>query len=142
MTSRSPLAHVLLHRRQQKSSIYRRGGNAYNYMVPTARAKPHARLQVPAVIHADGSARLQIVREDTDAVAFAYLKVLGRQLGVEVVVQRRGTDRSKPGTGARYAAPRKRHGRRFHFFRRWARRGGLGQGTKERRRRTDPKMGC
>ena len=60
--------------------------NAYNYMVITARAKPHARLQVPAVIHADGTARLQIVREDTDAVAFAYLKALGRRIGVEVAV--------------------------------------------------------
>ena len=60
--------------------------NAYNYMVLTARAKPHARLQVPAVIHADGTARLQIVREDTDAVTFAYLKALGRRTGVEVAV--------------------------------------------------------
>jgi carbamoyltransferase len=60
--------------------------NAYNYMVLTARAKPHARLQVPAVIHADGTARLQIVREETDAVTFAYLKALGRRTGVEVAV--------------------------------------------------------
>ena len=52
--------------------------NAYNYMVLTARAKPHARLQVPAVIHADGTARIQIVREDTDAVTFAYLKTTHR----------------------------------------------------------------
>jgi carbamoyltransferase len=60
--------------------------NAYNYMVLTARAKPHARLKVPAVIHADGTARLQIVREETDAVTFAYLKALGRRTGVEVAV--------------------------------------------------------
>ena len=60
--------------------------NAYNYMVLTARAKPHARLQVPAVIYADGTARLQIVREETDAVTFAYLKALGRRMGVEVAV--------------------------------------------------------
>jgi carbamoyltransferase len=52
----------------------------------TARAKPHARLKVPAVIHADGTARLQIVREETDAVTFAYLKALGRRTGVEVAV--------------------------------------------------------
>ena len=60
--------------------------NAYNYMVLTARAKPQARLQIPAVIHADGTARLQIVREDTDAVSFTYLKALGRRNGVEVAV--------------------------------------------------------
>src|SRR5208337_2819816 len=34
--------------------------NAYNYMVITVRAKPHAWRQVPAVIHVDGTARLQI----------------------------------------------------------------------------------
>jgi carbamoyltransferase len=60
--------------------------NAYNYMVLTARAKPHARAQIPAVIHVDGTARLQIVREHTDAVTHAYLKALGRRIGVEVAV--------------------------------------------------------
>lgn len=60
--------------------------NAYNYMVLTARAKPQARAQVPAVIHVDGTARVQIVREHTDAVTHAYLKALGRRIGVEVAV--------------------------------------------------------
>jgi hypothetical protein len=36
--------------------------------------------------HADGTARLQIVREDTDAITYAYLKSLGRRTGVEVAV--------------------------------------------------------
>ena len=40
--------------------------NAYNYMVLTARAKPEAHARIPAVIHADGTGRLQIVREHTD----------------------------------------------------------------------------
>jgi carbamoyltransferase len=60
--------------------------NAYNYMVMTVRAKPHAYLQIPAVIHVDSTARLQIVREHTDALTYAYLKALGRRLGVEVAV--------------------------------------------------------
>jgi carbamoyltransferase len=60
--------------------------NAYNYMVLNVRAKPHARLQIPAVIHVDGTARLQIVREHTDAVAYAYLKALGKRIGVEIAV--------------------------------------------------------
>ena len=55
-------------------------------MVLTVRAKSRARVQVPAVIHADGTARLQIVREHTDAVTYAYLKALGRRIGVEVAV--------------------------------------------------------
>jgi len=60
--------------------------NAYNYMIMTVRAKPQARLRIPAVIHADGTARLQIVREHTDAVTFAYLQALGNRIGVEIAV--------------------------------------------------------
>ncbi len=60
--------------------------NVYNYMVLIAQAKPQAYEKVPAVIHADGSARIQIVRENTDALTHAYLKALGRRNGVEVAV--------------------------------------------------------
>jgi carbamoyltransferase len=60
--------------------------NAYNYMVLTAQAKPHAREKIPAVIHADGTGRIQIVREADDPLTYAYLKALGRHIGVEVSV--------------------------------------------------------
>lgn len=60
--------------------------NAYNYMVLTAPAKAEARARIPAVIHADGSGRLQIVRERVDPLTYAYLKALGRRIGVEVAV--------------------------------------------------------
>ena len=60
--------------------------NAYNYMVLTARSKPHASDKIPAVIHADGTGRIQIVREDDDPLTYAYLKALGRRIGVEMSV--------------------------------------------------------
>src|SRR5262249_22193927 len=60
--------------------------NAYNYMVLTARAKPDARDRIPAVIHADGTGRIQIVREGDDPLPYAYLKALGRHIGVEMSV--------------------------------------------------------
>jgi carbamoyltransferase len=60
--------------------------NAYNYMVLTARAKPHARDKIPAVIHADGTGRIQIVRADDDPLTYAYLKAMGRHVGVEISV--------------------------------------------------------
>jgi carbamoyltransferase len=60
--------------------------NAYNYMVLTARAKPEAFACIPAVIHADGTGRLQIVRAHTDPLTYAYLKALGRRIGVEAAV--------------------------------------------------------
>jgi carbamoyltransferase len=60
--------------------------NAYNYMVLTARSKPQARDKIPAVIHADGTGRIQIVRSEDDPLTYAYLKALGRRIGVEMSV--------------------------------------------------------
>jgi carbamoyltransferase len=62
------------------------GYNAYNYMVLTAQSKPHARTDIPAVIHADGTGRIQIVRAEDDPLTHAYLKALGRHIGVELSV--------------------------------------------------------
>jgi len=60
--------------------------NAYNYMVLTAHSKPGAREKIPAVIHADGTGRIQIVREADDPLVYAYLKAMGRRVGVEMSV--------------------------------------------------------
>jgi carbamoyltransferase len=60
--------------------------NAYNYMVLTAQSKPHAHASIPAVIHADGTGRIQIVRAEDDPLTYAYLKALGRHIGVELSV--------------------------------------------------------
>jgi carbamoyltransferase len=60
--------------------------NAYNYMVLTAHSKPHAREKIPAVIHGDGTGRIQIVRAEDDPLTYAYLKALGRHIGVELSV--------------------------------------------------------
>jgi carbamoyltransferase len=60
--------------------------NAYNYMVLTAHSKPQAREKIPAVIHADGTGRIQIVRAADDPLTYAYLKALGRHIGVEISV--------------------------------------------------------
>ncbi len=60
--------------------------NAYHYMVLTAHSKPHARAKIPAVIYADGTGRIQIVRAEDDPLTHAYLKALGRRIGVEISV--------------------------------------------------------
>jgi len=60
--------------------------NAYNYMVLTAQSKPGARDKIPAVIHADGTGRIQIVNPKDDPLTYAYLKALGRHIGVEISV--------------------------------------------------------
>ena len=60
--------------------------NAYNYMVLTVAALPEAYEKIPAVIHHDGTARLQIVRPEIDPLIHAYLKAMGRHVGAEVSV--------------------------------------------------------
>ncbi len=72
--------------------------NAYNYMVLTARARPGAAELMPAVVHEDGTARLQIVRAESDTLIHAYLKAVGTSArsrgGGQHFVQRRRAHRS------------------------------------------------
>jgi carbamoyltransferase len=60
--------------------------NAYNYMILTARARSEAFAAIPAVIHFDGTGRLQIVRPDSDPFCHAFLVSMGRRTGAEVSV--------------------------------------------------------
>ena len=60
--------------------------NAYNYMVLTVRPRPETICDLPAVIHRDGTSRIQIVREDTDPFTHAYLRAMGRRCGIEASV--------------------------------------------------------
>jgi carbamoyltransferase len=60
--------------------------NAYNYMVFTARARAQAHETIPAVIHHDGTGRLQIVRPEVDPFCHEFLLAMGRRVGVEASV--------------------------------------------------------
>jgi carbamoyltransferase len=60
--------------------------NAYNYMVFTAHARPEAHEAIPAVIHHDGTGRIQIVRPDIDPFCHEFLLAMGRRVGVEASV--------------------------------------------------------
>ncbi len=60
--------------------------NALNYMVFAVGAKPASRNVIPAVVHEDGTLRAQVVREKTDPFTYAYLKALGKRIGVEMSV--------------------------------------------------------
>jgi carbamoyltransferase len=60
--------------------------NAYSYMVLTARARPEAREAIPAVIHHDGTGRLQIVRPEVNPFCHELLLAMGRRTGVEASV--------------------------------------------------------
>jgi carbamoyltransferase len=60
--------------------------NAYNYMVLTAHARPEAHERIPAVIHHDGTGRLQIVRADIDPFCHEFLLAMRRRIDVEASV--------------------------------------------------------
>ncbi|MFT6046477.1 MAG: carbamoyltransferase [Arenicella sp.] len=60
--------------------------SCYDYMVLTTKAKLDAEHRVPAVIHHDGTARIQIVRAETNPLIHQYLKELKSTIGVEVSV--------------------------------------------------------
>jgi len=60
--------------------------NAYRYMVLTAMARPLAYEKIPAVVHRDGTCRIQIVQEGIHPLVYRYLKAMGRLVGAEVSV--------------------------------------------------------
>jgi len=60
--------------------------DAYNYMALTVRSKPIAQKHIPAVLHADGTSRIQIVREEINPLMFSFLKAMKKYCGVEVAV--------------------------------------------------------
>jgi carbamoyltransferase len=55
-------------------------------MVLTARSRPEAQEAIPAVIHHDGTGRLQIVRPESDPFCYELLLAMGRRTGVEASV--------------------------------------------------------
>lgn len=59
---------------------------AYDFMILTVRAKPLAIKRIPAVIHRDGTSRIQIVREKNNALMYSFLKAMGTECGVEVSI--------------------------------------------------------
>ncbi len=83
-----PLAPMLTHAAAERFFYLEEGAsdndyNAYNYMVLTARARPEAHETIPAVIHHDGTGRIQIVRPDVDPFCHEFLLAMGRRVGVE-----------------------------------------------------------
>ena len=86
-----PLAPMLTHAAAERFFHLEEGAsdddhNAYSYMVLTAHARADAHCAIPAVIHHDGTGRLQIVRPDVDPFCHEFLLAMGRRAGVEVSV--------------------------------------------------------
>ncbi|NQU63722.1 MAG: carbamoyltransferase, partial [SAR324 cluster bacterium] len=86
-----PLAPMVTLDEAEKWFKLSKGGSAgnydaYNYMVLTVEAKEEAREMIPAVIHYDGTCRIQIVRKENNLIIYEYLKALKKYIGVEVSI--------------------------------------------------------
>ncbi|KAK6997007.1 Carbamoyltransferase-domain-containing protein [Favolaschia claudopus] len=57
--------------------------NAYRYMVLTTKARPEAYEKIPAVVHKDGTCRIQMVMPEIHPLVHDYLKAMGRRVGAE-----------------------------------------------------------
>lgn len=60
--------------------------HAWRWMVRCARARPGTAEVLPAVVHVDGSSRIQIVDPDVDPLCAAILEGLRRRVGVACAV--------------------------------------------------------
>jgi carbamoyltransferase len=60
--------------------------HAYDYMVLTVQANALAREKIPAVVHEDGTSRIQIVREANNPLIYHYLQAMQKHVGVAVSV--------------------------------------------------------
>ncbi len=78
-----PYAPVVL---EEKAGIYFDMLSAVPYMMQVAPVKDQAKLDMPACIHVDGTARLQTVNEQSNAMFYRLIKELDRLTGTPVVL--------------------------------------------------------
>ncbi|MFI1885225.1 carbamoyltransferase [Streptomyces jumonjinensis] len=62
------------------------GALVYPYMLATAPVHPHRRREIPAIVHTDGSARVQTVGQATNAVLWGLIREYHRLSGVPVLL--------------------------------------------------------
>jgi carbamoyltransferase len=62
------------------------GRAVYPYMLATAAVRPERTQQIPAVVHADGSARLQVVSRRQAPAFWSLIRAVGDLTGVPVVL--------------------------------------------------------
>ncbi|MFG2909903.1 carbamoyltransferase [Kitasatospora sp. NPDC048286] len=58
----------------------------YPYMLATALVHPHRREEVPAIVHTDGSARVQTVKQDTNPDLWKVIQEYRRLCGLPVLL--------------------------------------------------------
>jgi carbamoyltransferase len=78
-----PFAPIVLFERSEE--IFE-GDEDSPYMLLAKRVRPEWRDKIPAIVHVDGTARVQTVRQETNAVLYRLLKEFDAITGVPVLV--------------------------------------------------------
>ncbi len=66
--------------------FFETGGDDFSYMCFTVPGKPGAEERIPAVIHADGTGRLQTVRSSDNPLYYETIKRVGEKTGTPVIL--------------------------------------------------------
>jgi len=66
------------------------------FMLLVKRVRPEAREKVAAVVHVDGTARVQTLRRETNPRLYALLEAFARRTGVPVLLNTSFNDRGEP----------------------------------------------
>jgi carbamoyltransferase len=80
----------------EKAADYFEGSSDSPFMLLAQRVKPAAREKIPAVVHVDGTARVQTVHRETNPRFHALIEAFARRTGVPVLLNTSFNDRGEP----------------------------------------------
>jgi carbamoyltransferase len=66
------------------------------YMLLAGRVRPEMRSRVPAIVHVDGTARVQTLRRETNPRLYALIEAFARRTGVPLLLNTSFNDRGEP----------------------------------------------
>ena len=80
----------------ERANEYFEGEAESPFMLLVKRVRPEMRDRIPSVLHVDGTARVQTVRQDDDPVFHALISAFEGRTGVPVVLNTSFNDRGEP----------------------------------------------
>jgi carbamoyltransferase len=89
-----PLAPIVL--RSQYDEYFLDGRMADPFMLKVARARERCLREAPAVVHVDGTARVQVVTEDGDSFLIELLGAFGEETGTAILLNTSFNRRGEP----------------------------------------------
>ncbi len=80
----------------EDAPVYFETSHPSPFMLLVARVRPEHRATIPAVTHADGTARLQTVTDEENGIYYDLVKAFGQRTGVPVLVNTSFNVRGEP----------------------------------------------